>query len=105
MLSGKWRPGLTTARHIASLEKLDLEDLLPDWSSPPSLRPSSGARGDARPNLEKCLVWHEDENRWSEWTIAAARAGVYGTGDFAKSEWVGKLDHLEKALDRARKAG
>lgn len=102
MLAGKWKPGLTTARHIASLERLDLEELLPEFTSTPTkLPPASG--GGERPNLEKCLVWHEDENRWSVWTIAAARAGYFGSGDFAKAEWVAKLDTLEKTLARGRK--
>lgn len=104
MLSGKWHPGVTTARHIAALERMDLEDLLPEWkAAPATARPGTIPAGPERPNLEKCLVWHEDENRWSPWTIAAAREGIYGTGDFAKAEWVGKLDVLEKALLRVRK--
>ncbi len=103
MLAGKWAPGLTTARHIATLDKLELEDLLPDFKSPATTRQGApGTEGDL-PNLEKCLVWHEDEARWNAWTIAAARAGVYGTSDYGKTEWVTKLDALEKALARVRK--
>lgn len=103
MLARKWDPGVTTARHIATLERLDLEGLLPDWKGAPATMRPGGASQPDRPNLDKCLLWHEDEARWSPWTIAAAREGVYGTGDFAKAEWVMKLDALEKALQRVRK--
>lgn len=103
MLSGKWAPGVTTARHIATLDRVDLEDLLPDFKAPPTMRPPGGP-GSPLPNLDKCLLWHEDETRWSPWTVAAARAGVFGPADFGKAEWVTKLDVLEKALARVRKA-
>lgn len=104
MLAGKWKPGLTTAKHIAALDQATLEDLLPDFRSVQSVRPGPGG-GSELVNLEKCLSWHDDEDRWATWTVAAARAGVFGTGDFAKAEWVVKLDALEKALARVRKAG
>ena len=97
LLSGKWSPGLTTARHIAELERVDLEHLLPNF------RADRQAGGLELPNLEKCLSWHEDENRWSSWTVACARAGVYGDADFQKAEWVTRLDALEKTLDKVRK--
>lgn len=106
MLSRKWAPGVTTARHVATLERLDLEELLPDWKVVMTSRPGSGNPGsNERPNLEKCLVWHEDENRWSPWTVAAAREGIYGASDFPKADWVAKLDAIEKALARVKKGG
>lgn len=105
LLAGKWSPGVTTAQHIAELDRLDLEDLIPDFRAPRS-RSGSGPVSDAeRPNLEKCLSWHEDESRWGAWSVAAVRAGLYGAEDFGKTEWVTKLDAVEKALERVRKAG
>ncbi len=95
MLSGKWSPGVTTAQHIAELDQLDLTELLPDFKAP--------SKGVELPSLEKVIGYHEDEGRWSPWTLAAARAGFWEQ-DASKADWIGRLDLLEKALVRARKA-
>lgn len=100
MLNGKWAPGVTTAQYIAELEQLDLAELLPDFKAPP--KTVAPAASDF-PILERVVGYYEDEKRWSPWTLAAARAGFW-ENDVSKTEWVDRLDHLEKALARARKA-
>jgi len=49
------------------------------------------------------MRFYASSKHWSPWTVAAARAGFFGSTDFAAPEWAGKLDILEKALERARK--
>lgn len=103
MLAGKWAPGVTTAQYIAQLDRLDLEDLIPEFRGKP---PSSMRGADvARPNLDRCLSWYDDEGKWSPWTIAAVRTGLFGSEDYGKNEWAEKLDAVEKALERVRKTG
>jgi len=97
LLKRKWDPGLTTAQYIAELDQSTLEDLLPGFKAPPS------AAALEFPNLEKVIGYHEDEARWTAWTIAAARAGFW-EADASKAEWVTRLDSLDRALARARKA-
>lgn len=60
---------------------------------------------EAKLHLDVCLQFYASSKHWSPWTIAAARAGFFGNSDFAPPEWAGKLDALETALNRARKAG
>lgn len=97
MLSGKWSPGITTAQHIAELDQLNLEDLLPNFKAPPK------GQTVEFPNLEKVIGYHEDETRWGPWTLAAARSGFWDS-DASKADWITRLDSLDKALARARKA-
>lgn len=105
LIKGTYRPGLKVATEIALLDGKELEDLVGDFAAPkpaPESRPggtSSGFR-----NLDVCIQFHAASKHWSAWTIAAARAGFFGASDFAPPEWAGKLDHLEKALERARRS-
>lgn len=109
LLSGLYRPSLKVATELAILDgKESLEDLVGEYatvassygpSSPPS--PSSGHF----PNLDVCLAFNVGSKTWSPWTVAAARAGFFGPKDFPAPDWQGRLDNLEKVLERARKHG
>ena len=55
-------------------------------------------------NLDTCIQFYAATKLWSTWTVAAARAGYFGTSDFAPPEWATRLDKLESVLDRSRKA-
>lgn len=103
LLDGVYRPGIKVATEIAVLDgKEDLEDLIGPYTVPSSA-PKSMA--DGMPNLDACVQYHTGQKSWSAWTIAAARAGFFGPHDLPAPMWEGKLDHLEKALERARKTG
>jgi hypothetical protein len=45
--------------------------------------------------LEICIAYHE--SRWSSWTLAAARSGMWGD-DPPGAVWEGRLDRIEDAL-------
>lgn len=105
MLHNKWRPGVTVARAIANLEGMTLEDLIGPWaeeerpaSAPPPTILHAGPAG-----LQKCIDFYGGTKHWSQWTIAAARAGFFGSSDFAPPQWETKLDYLERAMEKARK--
>ena len=104
MINGKWRPGVTTARAIANLEGMTLEDMIGPYADDPApvVRPN-GAMPGGFTNLTKCVEFYAGSKQWSPWTIAAAQAGYFGTTDFTPPQWEGKLDQLERALERARK--
>ncbi len=101
LLKRKYRPGLTTARAIANLEGMKLEDLIGDLGAPSV--PDSQASVGSFTNLDVCISFYASTKHWSPWTIAAARAGFFGPLDFPPPEWVPKLEALEKVLERARK--
>lgn len=106
LLKGTYAPGLKVARDLAILDGRTLEQLLPDFSNPttsPGIT-SAMAHNNQFPNLDLCVQFYASSRLWSPWTVAAARAGFFGATDFAAPEWAGKLDHLEKALERSRKA-
>lgn len=105
LLSGAWKPGLTTARYIAQLEGKSLEDLIgPVKLDHEEIGPTSGALAMGRfANLEACVRYHQDEKRWSPWTLASARAGFFGEDDFAPSAWTNKLDELERSLNTVKR--
>lgn len=113
LLKGKYRPGVRVAEEIATLDgRNSLEELVGVYGKgdegPASGEPESGPRHAAESsgafgNLSVCIQFFSTTKHWSPWTIAAARAGFFGNADFAPPEWVPKLDHLEKALERARK--
>jgi DNA-binding XRE family transcriptional regulator len=101
LLTGDYRPSLKVATEIAILDgKEDLEDLIGEFA-----KPNSGGSVElgSYANLEICVQFHSATKQWSPWTIAAARHGFFGPTDFAPPEWPDKLDHLEKALERAKK--
>ncbi len=112
LLKGKYKPAIRVADEIATLDgHHSLEELIGPYGK------DNGAAGSAYPgssmgpksdepfaNLSICIQFFAASKHWSPWTVAAARAGFFGTTDFPPPEWVGKLDHLEKALERARKA-
>lgn len=104
---GLWTPGLTTARYIAQLEGVTLEDLIGPVrldDEPMAAAPGATLVLDARfQNLEICVRFHADEKRWSPWTLAAARAGFFGEKDFAPTQWPPKLDALEAALSHVKR--
>lgn len=105
LLKGSYRPGYRPARMLANLDGKKLEQLLEGFSldEPAPETPSGHAAAFA--NLDVCIQFYASSKHWSPWTIAAARAGYFGGADFAPPEWATKLDTLERALDRARKAG
>lgn len=103
LIKGTYSPGVKPARQLANLDGKTLEQLVGDFGV------EEGAVGE-RPvlatgfaNLDVCIQFYASTKHWSPWTIAAAKAGFFGLADFAPPEWVGKLDSLEKALERARK--
>jgi transcriptional regulator with XRE-family HTH domain len=110
MIKGTYSPGLKPARQLANLDGKTLEQLVGEFgvedpATESGPRAATAKSGDSFANLDVCIQFHAATKHWSPWTIAAARAGFFGLADFAPPEWVGKLDALEKALERARKAG
>ena len=109
LLSNKWKPGMTTALAIAELDGQELVDLVgPLQGAEP---PASGALplSEDHPetrfhNIDVCVKFWNGKKTWSPWTIAAAKAGVYGDQDLPAPEWQPKLDKLEKALLDVRKS-
>ena len=108
LLKGKYKPGLRVARNIANLDGQTLEALIGDFEdeeAPKSSVPTlPGLASSTFKNLDICIQFYASTKHWSPWTIAAARAGFFGTSDFAAPEWASKLDALERALEKARKA-
>lgn len=105
LLKGSYRPGYRPAKMLANLDGKKLDQLLEGFSDPevkPGILSAPGSMTFA--NLDICIQFYAATKHWSPWTIAAARAGFFGGADFAPPEWVGKLDLLEKALERARRA-
>ncbi|HET9045117.1 MAG TPA: hypothetical protein VFN70_18305 [Burkholderiales bacterium] len=110
-----YTPGYTVATAVANLDGKTLDDLIGQYSHPDAAddddapesatakRATSGGSGSTFANLDVCISFHAATKQWSPWTIAAARAGYFGLADFAPPEWVGKLDALEKTLERGRK--
>jgi transcriptional regulator with XRE-family HTH domain len=113
LVRGTYHPGVRVARAIANLDGKTLEQLIGDYAQPEVspmqlAEPVTQGHGPVSasqqfPNLTTCLQFHASSKHWSPWTIAAARAGFFGNADFAPPEWAGKLDHLEKALEKARR--
>lgn len=108
---GKYNPGEKVAAAIANLDGQTLQQLIGDYESELADDPKAKKRaalqaaiGATFENLEACIRYHAGEKEWSPWTLAAARGGFFGPTDFPAREWTEKLDHLEKALERARKA-
>ena len=100
----KWKPGVTTARAIANLEGMTLEDMIGPFADEPAPAASNtNGVGGELPGLTRCLEFYAGSKHWSTWTVAAARAGFFGLSDFAPPQWEAKLDYLEKALEKARK--
>ena len=106
VIRGEYTPGLKAARALAVLDGTTLEQLIGEVGTPEPAAPHASA-GNLSPspfkNLDVCIDFHATSKHWSPWTVAAARAGFFGNSDFAPPEWAGKLDLLERALDRARK--
>lgn len=112
LLRGSYHPGIKVARAIANLDGKTLEQLIgDDYARPQPQQPmllaepvtGYGTSGAQFPNLTVCLQFHSGSKTWSPWTVAAARAGFFGNSDLPAPEWAAKLDHLEKALEKARK--
>lgn len=105
LLAGKWKPGMTTALATAELDGVELQDLIGPLQSgdvPPSgMLPLSDE--ERFHNVDVCVKFFGTRKTWSPWTIAAAKAGVYGEQDYPSPEWEPKLDRLEKALAAVRK--
>ena len=114
LLKGTYRPGVVPARAIANLDGKTLEQLVGDFAQQPVKNEPDPIR--SRPqlapvaalisfrNLDTCIQFYAATKLWSTWTVAAARAGYFGTSDFAPPEWATRLDKLESVLDRSRKA-
>lgn len=106
LLAGKWKPGMTTALAIAELDGMELRDLIGPLhgAEPPPSGTLPVLSDDERfRNIDVCVKFFGGKKNWSPWTIAAAKAGVYGDEDFASPEWEEKLDKLEKALGNVRR--
>jgi DNA-binding XRE family transcriptional regulator len=108
LLKGNYRPGVKVATEIAILDgHNDLEDLVGPFATPADRRAEVSGGHDGDPhgfkNLDVCIQFHAATKHWSPWTIAAARAGFFGQADFAPPEWSGKLDTLERVMEKARK--
>lgn len=106
LLKRSYRPGLKVATEIAILDgRGSLEELVGVVAEPerPAMPPSGSGDDGPFANLTVCVRFFSSTKHWSPWTIAAARAGFFGNADFAAPEWAGKLDHLERALEKARK--
>jgi len=103
LLLGKWHPGVTTARAIAALDGMTLEDLVgaPAGEQPPP--PSAGVAvpgGSHLPGLDACLTFFRGSKDWTNATIAAAKAGAWGD-DADPPAWEARLDALDQAIRRA----
>jgi transcriptional regulator with XRE-family HTH domain len=102
LLDRKWKPGVKTARHIAEAVGQTLEELVGDFeeivTSAPRRIPDT-----RYPNLEVCVQFHEGRKAWAAWTLAAARAGVFGPTDYVAPEWAAKLDALDETLRKFQK--
>ena len=81
-----------------------MEQLLEGFSIEEPLAEASTSGVAPFANLDLCIRFFASSKHWSAWTVAAAQAGFFGGVDFAPPEWADKLDALERALDRARKA-
>ncbi len=108
LLAGTYRPSLKVATEIAVLDgKESLEELVGEFataqSSLAAMALVSASDGGSFPNLETCMAFYSSKHKWSPWTVAAAKAGYFGPGDFEAPDWKMKLDTLEKALERARR--
>lgn len=110
LLKGNYRPGVKVATEIAVLDGYnDLEDLVGPFATATERKAEGGGMGGhdgdlhGFKNLDVCIQFHAATKHWSPWTIAAARAGFFGQADFAPPEWSGKLDTLEKVMEKARK--
>lgn len=105
LMRGTYRPGLQVATELETLAGIELEDLVGPFAapSPAATHAATQAPQAGFVNLDVCISFHASSKHWSPWTIAAARAGFFGNADFAPPEWAGKLDLLEKALEKARK--
>ena len=108
LLRGTYKPGIKVATEIAILDgRESLEELIGVFGEPEhssqngvsSLSPDEGPYA----NLTVCIRFFASSKHWSPWTIAAARSGLFGNADFAPPEWAGKLDQLEKVLEKARR--
>ena len=100
LLSGRWPPGMTTARAIAALEGKELEALIGRVATEPPAtgKAKASAKGPNLSNLEVCVLFYAHSARWSPATIAAARAGLFGEGDVTPDRWPVRLDAIEAAL-------
>lgn len=102
LLKREYSPGYGPARAIANLDGKRLEDLLDGFDESPEVSKTSKT-DHAFAHLDICIQFHSGSKHWSPWTIAAARAGIFGASDFPAPEWGSKLDALEKAMESFRK--
>jgi transcriptional regulator with XRE-family HTH domain len=105
LIKGTYSPGVKPARQLANLDGKTLEQLVGEFGVEDNGAEERPILASGFANLDVCIQFYAATKHWSPWTIAAAKAGFFGLSDFAPPEWAGKLDTLEKALERARKAG
>lgn len=107
LIRGRYKPGLKVATEIAILDGrnslLELVGPYGTMDSPESERPPPLQGVAVFANLAVCVQFFATTKHWSPWTIAAARAGYFGSADFPAPEWAVKLDYLERVLEKARK--
>lgn len=85
LLSGEYRPGIPIARHIADLEGLSLEELLPGFVD---------KKKKGKPHLEIAASYHE--GKWPAWAVAAARESPLD--DVGPEEWAPIIEAIRLAL-------
>ena len=104
LLLGKYKPSVQYAREIALADGRTLEELIGEGVPGTAYGDAlSAAAASHYPNLETCLRFFGTGKAWSPWTIAAARAGIYGSEDLAPPAWEKRLDALEGTLAKLRK--
>jgi transcriptional regulator with XRE-family HTH domain len=104
MLKGRWKPGLTTANHIAEALGVTLDALVGPHGGTTATQARDGVdEATPFPNMGVCLRFYQGQKSWSPWTIAAAKAGYFGAKDVAGPDWVERLDKLEMLLGKGRK--
>lgn len=111
---GAYNPGFTVATAVANLAGMTLDQLIGDHEEPDEEEDEKQpvvvsalvvpSPMNSFKNLDVCIEFMSSKKHWSQWTVAAARAGFFGNADFDAPEWINKLDMLEKVLDKARRA-
>lgn len=105
---GKYVPSEKYAKQIAMLEGTTLEEMVGPYGEKVTAaalghEPPKSVRSmpDLFSNLDVCVHFYRSKKQWKPWTIAAARAGIFGAEDLQPPEWHDALDALEAVLATA----